>query len=616
MLLLLTAWAMLLALCLPPGVLILHFVGADDFAKPGDRFFVSAWLGLSAVSALLLAVAHLAPLSPVGLPLMLAPALPALLHTPTRRKLRLLLARPSASEWACVLALSVGAAVYNTLGVYWYDTGLYHYGAVRWLSRHGVARGIALFQPRFGIASTWFATAAAFDFDVLETRASTALNGFALLLASGQALLCLRRLLKRSGEAADLFLLAGYALMLPLVVEWEMPVSLAPLLPATILILVVSWTFLVVSSEGGSLVPVILALAAASFKLNAAPLAVVACVFYLSRSGVGPHSLKRLCLTGLLMFAPVVAFQLFTAGYPLFPLTLARLPVPWAVSLEETRLLSDTINSWARWHGLAPHDADGLNWLWRGWLPFGAIVRSRLFYLSLSCLLVGVALTKRKRAQGWALLLTAAGGGALAYVLMFRAQNFMLLLLLLSAVASWGWSRGNARWALLSGVAGMLLVLFKAPDVMYGLGCAAVLWACFAVGGCDVARALFGRAGGRVSPAVFLLACVLILGMCRLRGVWEGAPADTGGLSILVAPPRLPHVATERVRVNDFEFFRPVEGNQCWAAPLPCTSGGHPRDYFHMPEDIRLLDPPRGVSAGFGHRERSGYDSPDHSQEP
>jgi hypothetical protein len=596
-LLLLLVWAILLACCLAVGLVVLRVVGGSGLTRPGDCFVLSVWLGLTTMAALLLAAAHFAPLSEVGLPLMIGLSLPALIHPGARRGLLALISRPSAVELAGVLALGAGAAAFTAQYVFWYDTGLYHYSAVRWLSQHGVVPGIALLQPRFGVACSWFALAAAFDFEFLETRACTALNGFALLLGAGHALLCLSRLLRREGAAADWFALTAYALVLPLVILSRMPVSLTPNLPAILLTVLTAWSFLIIETPRGSLIPVLLSLGAASFKLNAAPLALVACAFYLYRSGTGFASLARLGLSSLLMFAPVVAFQILTAGYPFFPLTLAGLPLPWGISPEESRLLSRTVTSWARWQGPAPPDADGVNWIWRGWFPVSAVIKSKLFYLGVLSVAAGVALARvgRARARALGLALAVAGGAALAYIMMFRANNFMMVFLLLSAAASWR-RRG---WPLLAGVLGMAFVLYMGPDVNFGMGYAAVLWACLAAPAFGVARELAGRAGGRVGLAALLAAAGVTLGLCRYLPSWNVEPPEARQTSFLIAPPRLRRVPTQRARVGGVEFYRPAEGNQCWAEPLPCTSGGAPRDYFHMPDDVGLLNPARGISAGY-----------------
>src|SRR5688500_11874697 len=152
--------------------------------RPGDHLVASAWLGMLAAASALLLLSVAAPLSPlVGPAALAALGLVAALSRAARDSARGFLGLVDRRRGVAMAALAVGVSVLGSKQVTWYDTGIYHYGMVRWLAENGTVHGLALLHSRFGITSSWFALPAALETSPLAGRTATVSGGFVVLLA-------------------------------------------------------------------------------------------------------------------------------------------------------------------------------------------------------------------------------------------------------------------------------------------------------------------------------------------------------------------------------------------------------------------------------------------------
>ncbi|HEY9614847.1 LIC_10190 family membrane protein, partial [Allocoleopsis sp.] len=195
MLVLMIAWAGLMLACWLIGTAILNGVKGDCFERIGDRLIIAVWLGVVILSVSLLAVSLVLPLSPlVGALVAITMAAIALSLQCTRAEIRTLRSVLSAKWIFGFITLEAIVAASASQKITFFDTGLYHFQVIRWLSRFGAVPGLALIHNRFGFTSSWFALAAPFNAGIFEARTAALTSGFAFLLASLHFLICLTRI--------------------------------------------------------------------------------------------------------------------------------------------------------------------------------------------------------------------------------------------------------------------------------------------------------------------------------------------------------------------------------------------------------------------------------------
>jgi hypothetical protein len=169
MLTLTLAWLILLAASWLGGLAILARVDAEALSRLGDRFIVSAWLGLGLASTVLLGLSLFFALSPgVGIAVGAGFLVISLSLVQVRNELRSFIAALSPKLVACFFVLAIGCAGYSSRVVSYYDTGYYHFGAIRWFSRYGSVLGLGLLHDRFAFSPGWFALSAPFNAGRLE----------------------------------------------------------------------------------------------------------------------------------------------------------------------------------------------------------------------------------------------------------------------------------------------------------------------------------------------------------------------------------------------------------------------------------------------------------------
>src|SRR5262249_829196 len=103
------------------------------------------------------------------------------------------------------ITLLIAVSYVTTQVVTWYYTGGYHFGIIKWLSRHGAVPGLALLYYGFGYTSSWFALAASFNDWILDGRLSVLSGGFAFLMLVLHLWLCLTRIFADRAKGEDWF---------------------------------------------------------------------------------------------------------------------------------------------------------------------------------------------------------------------------------------------------------------------------------------------------------------------------------------------------------------------------------------------------------------------------
>jgi hypothetical protein len=586
MLYFMVCWASLLVICTVIGGGVLDVIRCRVLTRLGDRWMVAIWLGILALSLCFLSASFFLPLSP-----WLGIAIAALLcgfagcRLGTRQLLGAVRARVTGRRLLLTLLLMILIALPMTQSVVWYDTGLYHFGVIRWLANYGTVPGLSLLVSQFGFFATWFALAAPFNPEELGTRGTVLINGFVTFVGVAHLSLAIARLAQSRGQLSDWFLLhfGLMALGFISISSFMREVFISPSTDIPILLLTALFAWLLVIFFQAKITPksiaqprfwddrIVLLLfgaGAVAIKLTALPILPVA---WLAYSVVrGKLNLQRACF-GLgviaLVLLPAMVYGLLTSGCPIYPSQALCLDLPWSARPEQMVMELARVTDWMDWFGEPPAGVVPWQWALKQWFVTTA---SNVAIVGLAVLaMVGVAILWRK------------------YPL--RRLD-------------------DQAWIVLLGFLGMAFTLTRTPVVRLGLGYFLILPAFFGAlfwGGALGDRILrflgdrltsAGSWGQRhASPLVFVGTLLVILGIAVQPGLAQR----------WLLPPPLPTVASGVEQINDLDYRYPLDAEVCWAIALPCIQEGmSDQKGAVLEENLVLRAPDAGLAGGFMLRDR------------
>lgn len=251
--------------------------------------------------------------------------------------------------------VTILALFLSTREVNFFDTGLYHQQAVKWLSEYGLVRGIALLHFRLGWTSSWFAWAAVLNHGVLEGREAPVIGGMPFALIITTTLAALWRIWKTKALLGLTCLTLGffYALLTVVTVAWNIESSLS----ADLVIWILPFNIAIIVSDaalnGPDRVGLALALAALTcdVKLTAAPMLAYSGVLWIWSFARVPANRKRLMgYLGVATLAMVIVVMANTktSGCPLFPSSIACISGESSVGRTTATALTLLIHQFAK----------------------------------------------------------------------------------------------------------------------------------------------------------------------------------------------------------------------------------------------------------------------------
>lgn len=454
-----------------------------------------------------------------------------------------------------------------------YDAGLYHLAAIRWAVQYPVVPGLGNLHGRLAFNNAHFLLMAGLDGHFWGLPSFRLMSGLVALPAIGQCSASLYRFLTRSAHfaLADVFLLCAAAMLLPGVfMEVTSTSADVPVFHLEFFLTCLLLRLGVRASEtetrytsGLAGAAIILAALGIAFKLSFAVFGAITAVLALGAwahrtSGAENHDSNgpltplpgpvprnrgtgRILGASLSQHAPLAAGMLTAAvlivpwlirgiilsGWPVYPLALGGVDVPWRVPLESLVAESNWIKSWAR----LPYEHYSCvlaDWAWfRPWLarlPVEMAVQIALLLAFGSALVALKCFAGEKSGRSVRLdgsfLLPAAGG------LIF-----------------WFTTAPNPRFA------GAVFVVLAAGALALFV---------------DAALQVLPSSSRRPFQATVLgLAIWITVDRVENQPLWP-PPAER-----LQA---LPRPELRIVRTNSgLELYVPAEGDQAWDAPLPST---------------------------------------------
>jgi hypothetical protein len=525
----LVIWLVCAAVCVGVGGLLLRISAFQQFSISN-----AFWTGLAG-SVAMLEVYHF--VRPIDLAAVVALAVLGAGGLTASR------GRWDAGEWrwaegVLVFAAAAIVALRSAAPCEHYDTGLYGAQAVRWFTTYSLVPGLGNVIGQMGFNSSVFLCVAALEQGALREVGHHLFVG--LLVAAVLAMIVpagMRVWRGGKNSAADWFLTL---LFVPAAIAAAMGKLSGTNtdLPTTMVSLIGAY-MLVRGLEGAEeearerslVIAMILFSVAVTFKISSVVFAfcgwAVAFVALWRMSGGNFTRRKRAVAWAAILSAaivvPWVARGLVLTGYPFFPSSAMGIPVDWKVPAEAARLQLEFAQSFARIPQIPLADTSGWRWL-RPWIR--ELVREREGFLI-------------------PVLFMVAG----AVVAMWRGKA--------GALPRW-------LWLLPPAFAGLLFWFFGAPAMRFG---EPIFWSAgAALGAFAAVHLLEGVMARRV--AIFAL-LVMTAWAAHPRLLWGSYFRPSLGVRTLV---RLPEAKVElRQTASGLRVYVPVETNQCWEAPLPCS---------------------------------------------
>ena len=446
-----------------------------------------------------------------------------------------------------------------------FDSGLYHFGSIRWLNESPIVLGLGNLHWRLALNQSYFGFLALLNVAPYWDHGYAA-GGLFLLMLSAATLLesgATRSVAWRWVIGAVLFVFMGYVA--------STTVNPSPDSAVTLIEIGIFLLLLRVASEKDAkpdqnitdlAVAVCLSLAVVTIKLSSLVFAilsmVVAVILYLKSTR--PHHRVLLRLIALLALLGLVHLGrgYLLSGAPFFPVTIAGAwGLDWAVPQAVAQYESDLIFSWARAPGELTSAQVLGNWGWlEGWLRTLPILAWLTF--------------------GVASLLTTLNFIALRKTVsvVFRAQ-YLLYLPLFGSLIFWFLTAPDIRFLgavhiLYLALASWIFVSNLCPNLdsnrnrnLYPNPNLNLEQEQEQEQEQNFARATINKL---LSQPVFfwimlLTVCLLSLKLTGLRSL-----SDTGWKAIPTAS-----VAVHTTE-SGADIFVPVDGSHCWNAALPCAS--------------------------------------------
>jgi hypothetical protein len=484
--------------------------GNSDSASAAAEF-PRIYTGLLILSTILLAAAAFTNLTPfVGL-IALMPGIVIWWRCREKNK-------PARRDF---VILAFIAMFISTREIDFYDTALYHQQSVKWLAEHGLVRGVALVNFRFGFVSSWFALAAPLNHGVTVGRVGI-IGGIPFVLAIFSGLQFVRGLLRRQ---PNLTTWAIFGLLLSVVaVIWHVDSSLSPDLMAWLLPLVIVMILADTNATEADRLgrATLVSAMACLMKSTVAPIFAYCFALLVWRFFRAEKDRRKLAVFAALALSILVllfGLNLIASGCPLFPSPLGCVSGDWSVGADTARSIQAEIEQFARasrHHQIFPLTAAAAV----ASALFGAIVRTGHARHVLGVTWVGIAFTL-----------------ALAPVPRYGLGYFLLPVAALIGAA--------------------IERVIPGPWLLPG-----------AFSGWGKGPAFLG-ATGAIGSLIFLAAAqnwVPLLYPRRIAAA-NGDPIHIVNRAVDIRST----LAVRSEQLGEMTIWIPASSDQCWDAPLPCT---------------------------------------------
>lgn len=426
-----------------------------------------------------------------------------------------------------------------------YDTGLYGAQAVRWFITYPLVPGLGNLIAQLGFNSSVFLCIAALDQGPWRDLAHHLFDGFLCAALFASIIPSVLRILRaQSNSASDWFLTL---LFLPAAIwaatskivgtNTDLPTSVVCIVATAMLFRALEEESAQAGTRDSNAKNLVMVMAlfslAVTFKISSAVFALLGwtvAVLKLWSLHRNTPSGKRHMAWALILSAvivlPWIGRGLVLTGYPFFPSAALAIPVEWKVPTFETQMQEDFARSFARVPELTSEYAHEWKWL-RPWFR--------------------EMLTER---EGFVLPLLFVLAGSVTGIIGLKRRDQ-------SSLPQW-------FWVLMPSLGGLIFWFLEAPALRFG---EPAIWTAGATLGTFAAVRFLNRSGrNRIAVAVLIL---LTAWAAHPRLFWSSYICPSVGVRTFL---RLPEAKLKQHQtVSGLTVNVPVETNQCWDAPLPCS---------------------------------------------
>ena len=432
-----------------------------------------------------------------------------------------------------------------------YDSGIYHFGSIRWVNEYPIVPGLGNVFSALAYNQSYFLYLGLLNFAPYWNH-GYALGSLTMLLMTGLTLaqFCIRSPTSlRWAFGVPIFIFLGY---LGGSLSNPSPDSAVSLLQIVMFLMLVTLynSYQTVNEQRQLLVStlIILSITVVTIKVSSAMFALMTLALTLSYAGQSffhRGKWKSVLWIGLIIGATHLTRGYLLSGAPLYPSEIGSvLTLPWAMSRDAIFGERFWIYIWSRLPGAAPAEVIG-TW---AWLP------QWIAALSFDVWIFTGVLVSLTLVNIWLLTLRKAPSS--------KYRCLMLTLPMLSSIVFWFMSAPQIRF------------LGAIPLLLLSLN----LWILFEASSRakSCLENIYFKHHALLELLVIMLLCLISLKLIGLRSIsLEGWTP-------------IPSVSTkDRATQTGLVINMPLEGNQCWNTPLPCSP--------QVKDELDLMRWPSGV---------------------
>ena len=249
-----------------------------------------------------------------------------------------------------------------------FDSGLYHFGSVRWINEYAIVPGLGNLHNRLAFNCSYFPFVASLNFYPWFGHGSNIALSWLLVLVMVECWLAGARVcsaVKREEEmvAADILpaLLVPYLIFVASVTDLSSPQPNRASFILRLVVFICLWRNLTAVDKThlstSARMLLVLAVTLVTVKVNNGMYSATACLIVLVRSWMLADGYSLLSLVrrhgmatalGVVSVGTWVVYGYITSGYPLFPSTALALSADWTVWQGDAHSAMRCIYSWAR----------------------------------------------------------------------------------------------------------------------------------------------------------------------------------------------------------------------------------------------------------------------------